>query len=104
MFSLLATLPAAEMLDPSAINDEQWECVLVQMSGAVSGITANFGEWNLSDGVGQGMAASLGYNAVNDSILVDGVNVAGGSWIELPRDRPQLLQLRQLEGLPSRLS
>ena len=46
------------MLDPSAINDEQWECVLVQMSGAVSGITANFGEWNLSDGVGQGMAAS----------------------------------------------
>ena len=69
-------LPAAEMLDPSAINDEQWECVLVQMSGAVSGITANFGEWNLSDGVGQGMAASLGYNAVNDSILVDGVNVA----------------------------
>ena len=69
-------LPAAEVLAPSAINDEQWECVLVEMTGTVSGITANFGEWTLSDGVGQGMAASLGYNAVNDSVLVDTVNVA----------------------------
>ena len=70
-------LPAAETLDLVPINDEQWECVLVQMEGTVSGITANFGEWNLSDGTGQGMAASFGYNAVNDSILVDGVNHNG---------------------------
>ena len=95
-------LPAAEVLAPGAINDEQWECVLVEMTGTVSGITPNFGEWTLSDGVGQGMAASLGYNAVNDSILVDTVNVAlveVGS--ELPRHWSQLLQLRQLEGVPT---
>ena len=66
-------LPAAEMLMPSAINDEQWECVLVEMTGTASGITAAFGEWNLSDGTGQGMVASLGYNAVNDSVDVSGV-------------------------------
>ena len=66
-------LPAAEMLMPSAINDEQWECVLVEMTGTASGITAAFGEWNLSDGTGQGMVASLGYNAVNDSVDVAGV-------------------------------
>ena len=66
-------LPAAEMLMPSAINDEQWECVLVEMTGTASGITAAFGEWNLSDGTGQGMVASLGYNAVNDSVDLAGV-------------------------------
>ena len=66
-------LPAAEMLMSSAINDEQWECVLVEMTGTASGITAAFGEWNLSDGTGQGMVASLGYNAVNDSVDVAGV-------------------------------
>ena len=63
-------LPASETLAPGAINDEQWECVLVEMTGTVTGITANFGEWILSDGAGQGMAASLGYNAVNDLSLI----------------------------------
>ena len=46
-------------------------------------------------------AASLGYNAVNDSVLVDTVNGVGGSRVELPCDRTQLLQLRQLEGVPT---
>ena len=103
-------LPAAETLAPGAINDEQWECVLVEMTGTVSGITANFGEWTLSDGAGQGMAASLGYNAVNDSILVDGVNVAlvqegsnyrvagpnfysFGNWKVCPRDTADVVRI-----------
>ena len=103
-------LPAAEVLAPGAINDEQWECVLVEMTGTVSGITPNFGEWTLSDGVGQGMAASLGYNAVNDSILVDTVNVAlvevglnyrvtgpnfysFGNWKVCPRDTSDVVRI-----------
>ena len=103
------TLPT-EVLAPGAINDEQWECVLVEMTGTVSGITPNFGEWTLSDGVGQGMAASLGYNAVNDSILVDTVNVAlvevglnyrvtgpnfysFGNWKVCPRDAADVVRI-----------
>jgi hypothetical protein len=66
-------LPAAEVLTPSAINDEQWECVLVQMTGEVASLNATYGEWLLSDGVGTGMAAALGYNAINDSVDVAGV-------------------------------
>ena len=61
-------LPTAEVLDPSAINSQDWECVLVQMEGTASGITASFGEWQLSDGTDEGLVASLGYNAVNDSL------------------------------------
>ena len=103
-------LPASETLAPGAINDEQWECVLVEMTGTVTGITANFGEWILSDGAGQGMAASLGYNAVNDSVLVDGVNVAlvqdgsnyrvtgpnfysFGNWKVCPRDTADVVRI-----------
>ena len=66
-------LPAAEVLAPSAINDEQWESVLVQMTGEMASLNATFGEWLLSDGVGTGMAAALGYNAINDSVDVAGV-------------------------------
>ena len=66
-------LPAAEVLAPSAINDEQWESVLVQMTGEVASLNATYGEWLLSDGVGTGMAAALGYNAINDSVDVAGV-------------------------------
>ena len=104
------TLPASETLAPGAINDEQWECVLVEMTGTVTGITANFGEWILSDGAGQGMAASLGYNAVNDSVLVDGINVAlvqdgsnyrvtgpnfysFGNWKVCPRDTADVVRI-----------
>jgi hypothetical protein len=66
-------LPAAEVLAPSAINDEQWESVLVQMTGEVASLNATYGEWLLSDGVGTGMAAALGYNAINDSVDVAGI-------------------------------
>ena len=66
-------LPAAEALMPSAINDEQWECVLVQMTGEMASLNATYGEWLLSDGVGTGMVAALGYNAINDSVDVAGV-------------------------------
>lgn len=66
-------LPAAEVLSPSAINDEQWESVLVQMTGEVASLNATYGEWLLSDGVATGMAAALGYNAINDSVDVAGV-------------------------------
>ena len=66
-------LPAAEVLAPSAINDEQWESVLVQMTGEMASLNATYGEWLLSDGVGTGMAAALGYNAINDSVDVAGV-------------------------------
>lgn len=103
-------LPEAEMLMPSAINDEQWECVLVEMTGTVSGITANFGEWTLSDDTGQGMVASLGYNAVNDSVVVDSVmtglveegrnyRVTGpnfysfGNWKLCPRDTADVVRI-----------
>ena len=103
-------LPAAEALMPSAINDEQWECVLVEMAGTVSGITANFGEWNLSDDMGQGMVASLGYNAVDDSVDVGGMmaavveegrnyRVTGpnfysfGNWKVCPRDTVDVVRI-----------
>jgi len=66
-------LPAAEVLAASAINDEQWESVLVQITGEVASLNATYGEWLLSDGAGTGMVAALGYNAINDSADVAGV-------------------------------
>ena len=48
------TLPVAEILDPSAINDEQWECVLISMTGDCVSADAGYGEWHLDAGTGIG--------------------------------------------------
>lgn len=47
-----AALPAAEVLGTGELNDEQWESVLVGTTGAVSGLSNNYGEWLINDGTG----------------------------------------------------
>ena len=54
------------------MNDEQWESVLVSIAGECTSVNG-FGEWQLNDGSGNGMVAGLGYDAVDDSVDVDGV-------------------------------
>ena len=65
-------LPAAEALASADMNDEQWESVLVSIAGECTSVNG-FGEWQLNDGSGNGMVAGLGYDAVDDSVDVDGV-------------------------------
>ena len=66
-------LPAAEVLGTDAINHEQWEAVLVEMSGTciengVDQAVDDYGQWKLDDGSGSGMVSRIGYDAGADSI------------------------------------
>jgi len=105
------TLPAAEILDPSAINDEQWECVLISMTGDCVSADAGYGEWHLDAGSGIGVIDDIGYNAIDDSLTNDGstfvpvleegrsYRVVGanfyayGAWKLLPRDNADVVRL-----------
>ncbi len=71
------TLPAAELLASGDINNEQWESVLVRISGECTSLNG-FGEWQLNDGSDNGMVAdaNFGYDALSVSIDVDGVDMA----------------------------
>lgn len=54
-------LPAAEVLSTLAINDEQWEGVLVETTGETATADAGFGEWSVSDGSGEAFSDDLAY-------------------------------------------
>ena len=69
------TLPAAELLTTGAVNDEQWESVLTQLLAPVSNENAGYGDWLLDDGSGNAKVANLGYDAVDDSVDVDGIMI-----------------------------
>jgi plastocyanin len=102
-------LPAAEALASADMNDEQWESVLVSIAGECTSVNG-FGEWQLNDGSGNGMVAGLGYDAVDDSVDVDGVmmgivelganyQVTGpnfysfGNWKLSPRDTSDVVRV-----------
>jgi predicted extracellular nuclease len=105
------TLPVAEVLDPSAINDEQWECVLISMTGDCVSADAGYGEWHLDAGAGIGVIDDIGYNAIDDSLTNDGTTFvpvleegrsyrvvganfyAYGAWKLLPRDNADVVRL-----------
>ena len=105
-------LPAAEMLATAAINDEQWECVLISMTGECTNADAGYGEWHLNDGSGIGTIDDIGYDAIGDSLTADGGNTyaplleegrsyrvvgpnfyAYGAWKLLPRDAADVVRL-----------
>ena len=48
------------MLATAAINDEQWECVLISMTGECTNADAGYGEWHLNDGSGIGVIDGTG--------------------------------------------
>ena len=68
-------LPAPQVLATSAVADEQWEGVLVRVTGDVTQATLGNNEWALSDGTGDIRVDDRGYNA----ILTGGV-VLGNTW------------------------
>ena len=103
-------LPAAELLSTGAMNDEQWESVLTQLLAPVSNENAGYGDWLLDDGSGNAKVANLGYDAVDDSVDVDGVMVpvvalgatyrvtapnfySYGAWKLVPRDASDVVRL-----------
>lgn len=49
-------LPATELLGTNAVNDEQWEGVLVETTGDVSTGDTGFGEFGIDDGTGEVLA------------------------------------------------
>ncbi|WP_306641918.1 lamin tail domain-containing protein [Sanyastnella coralliicola] len=53
-------LPAPQLLVTNGINDEQWEGVLVSVTGPVSNGDVGFGEWAVNDGSGDGLVDDLG--------------------------------------------
>ena len=106
------TLPAEEVLATSAISDEQWECVLISMTGECTNANAGYGEWHLNDGSGVGVIDDIGYDAIADSLSADGgatyaplleegrsYRVVGpnfyayGAWKLLPRDSADVVRL-----------
>lgn len=68
------TLPAPEMLATAAVADEQWEGVLVQVTGDFTS-EGGFGEWSLNDGSGDATVDDNGYD-----VLGTGAAVAGTTW------------------------
>ncbi|MGB1031023.1 MAG: lamin tail domain-containing protein [Flavobacteriales bacterium] len=84
-------LPAAELLTTLAINDEQWEGVLISILGTVDNGDVGFGEWSVNDGSGSALVDDLGYVFAP---APDGIsfNVVGpsqftfGNWKLQPRD------------------
>ncbi len=70
------TLPAAEVLTTAAVNDEQWEGVLVRSTGVIVNGDLGFGEFSFDDGSGLTKADDLAYNATplnaGDSYRVTG--------------------------------
>lgn len=68
-------LPSAEMLATSAVADEQWEGVLVTVTGDVVDPALGNNEWSLSDGSGDVRVDDRGYNA-----LLTGAVIAGSTW------------------------
>ena len=53
-------LPTAQSLFTADINQEQWEGVLVEVTGDVTVDVDGFGEWALSDGSGDALVDDLG--------------------------------------------
>lgn len=68
-------LPAAEVLTTASVADEQWEGVLVQVTGDVTNAALGNNEWSLSDGSGDVRVDDRGYNA-----LLTGEVIAGATW------------------------
>ena len=64
-------LPAAEMLTTADAGAEQWEGVLVQVTGVVTNADAGFGEWALSDGSGD-LRADIGFDAIGAGLVALG--------------------------------
>ena len=87
------------MLATAAINDEQWECVLISMTGECTNADAGYGEWHLNDGSGIGVIDDIGYDAIGDSLTADGVqrtHLFGGRTF-VPCGWSELLRVRRLE-------
>ena len=108
--SLGNDLPAPQLLATTVINDDQWESVLLQMLAPVSNADAGYGEWLLDDGSGAGTVDDFAYDAVGDSLDVDGVMVplveegvtyrvtgpnfyAYGAWKLAPRNSSDVIRL-----------
>ncbi|MDZ4824479.1 MAG: lamin tail domain-containing protein [Flavobacteriales bacterium] len=53
-------LPATQVMGTLAVNDEQWEGVLVETTGACDFDNLGFGEWSINDGTGMSVIDDLG--------------------------------------------
>ncbi|MGA1374562.1 MAG: lamin tail domain-containing protein, partial [Flavobacteriales bacterium] len=70
-----APVPAPEVLTTAAAAAEQWEGVLVRVTGSVANASLGNNEWSLDDGSGALRVDDRGYNA-----LLTGAVVAGSQW------------------------
>ena len=70
-----APVPAPEVLTTAAAAAEQWEGVLVRVTGSVANAALGNNEWSLDDGSGALRVDDRGYNT-----LLTGAVVAGSQW------------------------
>ena len=70
-----ATVPAPEVLTTLAAANEQWEGVLVRVTGSVANPSLGNNEWSLDDGTGALRVDDRGYNAI-----LTGAVTAGAQW------------------------
>ena len=71
-----ADLPTPEVLSTATVaSDEQWEGVLVQVTGDVSTESLGFGEWGLDDTSGECRVDDRGYDAIGTGNVT-----AGSTW------------------------
>ena len=86
-------LPAPAVLSTADANLEEYEGVLCQVTGAITGELNNFGEFTIDDGSGNHTVDDLGYDGYTDqsAMLGDSYRITGainggfGNSIE-PRD------------------
>ncbi|MBT6162737.1 MAG: hypothetical protein HOH92_03475, partial [Crocinitomicaceae bacterium] len=71
-----SALPTAEVLSTAVVAaSEEWEGVLVQVTGDVSNADIGFGEWGLDDSSGECRVDDRGYDAIGTGNVV-----AGSTW------------------------
>lgn len=91
-------LPAPEVLGTLAINDEQWEGVLVESTGFVVNGDAGFGEWSFDDATGPIFVDDLNGAPITPLNLGDQYTVTGplyysfGAFKIAPRDNASDIQ------------
>ena len=102
-------LPTPEVLAPGEIDNDQWSGVLVEMTGEASAFLG-FGEWSVSDGEQSSGVDDLGFDAIDDSLMLDGMasplvelgrnyRVTGpnlnsfGTWKLCPRDSADVIRI-----------
>lgn len=94
-------LPAAEVLASGDVNLEEWEAVLVSVTGECDNPDLGFAEWSINDGSGSARVNDRAYDALGAGVVETGrtyrvtapTGYAYGNWKIEPRDSTDVVRL-----------